>query len=188
MNFVNHVSAYGAEPLHGWRAFNEADLGLPKSAQRAQICAPQGHSLGGRSPTFNVEVLSHLRGKPQIFICTYCPVSEIKTTSVGQSLKFRIGCAVQQSLDNFAIRRLIRRTIGQGSQNFDHGIPPFARILIGVLMQQTGNIGQIRDHPPLQTVITILARQTTDQKMAGLPFAAEEQHGTLGQLRGKRSG
>ncbi len=39
-----------------WRAFTQADL-RSKSAQRAQICAPQGHSLGGRSPTFNVEVL-----------------------------------------------------------------------------------------------------------------------------------
>jgi hypothetical protein len=33
-----------------WRAFTEADLGLPKSAQRAQICAPQGHASGGRTP------------------------------------------------------------------------------------------------------------------------------------------
>ncbi len=37
-----------------WRAFNEADL-RSKSAQRALICAPQGHALGGRSPTFNSE-------------------------------------------------------------------------------------------------------------------------------------
>ncbi|MBF0096348.1 MAG: hypothetical protein HQM04_02835 [Magnetococcales bacterium] len=32
-----------------WRAFNEADL-RSKSAQRAQICAPQGHASGGRQP------------------------------------------------------------------------------------------------------------------------------------------
>ncbi len=36
-----------------WRAFTEADL-RSKSAQRAQICAPQGHALGGRSPTCTV--------------------------------------------------------------------------------------------------------------------------------------
>jgi hypothetical protein len=32
-----------------WRAFTEADL-RSKSAQRAQIGAPQGHALGGRTP------------------------------------------------------------------------------------------------------------------------------------------
>ncbi len=38
-----------AEPCCNGRAFTEADL-RSKSAQRAQICAPQGHALGGRTP------------------------------------------------------------------------------------------------------------------------------------------
>ena len=36
-----------------WRAFTEANL-RSKLAPRATICAPQGHALGGRSPTFTL--------------------------------------------------------------------------------------------------------------------------------------
>ncbi len=71
-----------------WRAFTEADLGLPKSAQRAQICAPQGHSLGGRSPTFNGEVHSHLRGKPIGKVCVLAQkCAPIRTLCVNEVLK-----------------------------------------------------------------------------------------------------
>ncbi len=58
-----------AEPLLVMARFYESRFGAAKSAQRAQICAPQGHSLGGRSPTFNGEIRSHLRVKPIERVC-----------------------------------------------------------------------------------------------------------------------
>ncbi len=60
--FINFCGVQGrSSPLAGagqspaaMARFYRSRFGAAKSAQRAPICAPQGHALGGRSPTFNL--------------------------------------------------------------------------------------------------------------------------------------